>query len=60
MDTHPIGECCIPDCFVSQCFDIIHTRIPPVTHWSLFTSKALALTLWVGAPYLWAKLENRT
>jgi len=24
MDTHPTGECCISDCFVSQGFDITH------------------------------------
>jgi len=34
--------------------------IPPVTHWSLLTGKALALTMLVGAPYLWAKLDNKT
>jgi hypothetical protein len=34
--------------------------IPPVTHWSLLTAKGLALTILIGAPYLCAKLENKT
>jgi len=66
MNTHPTGECCITALFLSVSILPIHLPtgailyIPPVTHWSFFTGKALASTMFVGAPYLWAKLENKT